>query len=341
MANILILGSGGFGVSLAVMLHKSGHQVTMWSKFQQEIDEIRLYGENRKLLPGIAVDMSIRLTTSMESAADADLAIIAVPSFAVRDVAKELSAYISPKTIVANVGKGFEGSSLLRLSEVIQQELPGNDVVVLSGPSHAEEIARNVPTTIVAACARRESAETVQDLLMNTNLRIYVNDDMVGVELGGALKNIIAVCAGICDGLGLGDNTKAALMTRGLAEIARLGAAMGAQAETFTGLTGMGDLIVTCTSMHSRNRRAGILIGQGLSADEAVKRVGMTVEGCNADKAAYELAKKYHVEMPITEQLYLVLTAGKNVQQAISDLMGRPRRHENEDIWIRETERRG
>lgn len=337
MASILVLGSGGFGAALAVMLHKFGHEVTMWSKFQQEIDSIRMYGENRKLLPGVPIDSAIRLTTSMECAGEIDLVLVAVPSFAVRSVAQELSAYIRPEAVVANVGKGFEETSLLRLSQVIGQELPANDIVVLSGPSHAEEIARNVPTTIVAACVNRVSAEYVQDLLMNTNLRIYVSDDVLGVELGGALKNIIAVCAGICEGLGLGDNTKAALMTRGLAEIARLGTAMGAQSDTFAGLTGMGDLIVTCTSMHSRNRRAGILIGQGLSAEEAIARVGMTVEGCAAAKAAFALAQKCRVEMPITEQLYRVLTEKKDVKQAITDLMERPKRHENEHIWLRNT----
>ncbi len=336
MANILILGSGGFGAALAVMLHKSGHQVSMWSKFQQELDEIRLYGEHRRLLPGIPIDTAIRLTSGLEDAAQAELAIIAVPSFAVRETARALAPRLGKDTVVANVGKGFEEKTLLRLSQVIREEIPENDIVVLSGPSHAEEIARNVPTTIVAACANRAGAEYVQDLLMNTNLRVYVSDDMVGVELGGALKNIIAICAGVCDGLGLGDNTKAALMTRGLAEIARLGAAMGAQAETFAGLTGMGDLIVTCTSMHSRNRRAGIFLGQGLSPEEALSRVGMTVEGIIADRAAYALAQRYGVEMPIVEQLYQVITQGKEVRQALADLMGRPRRHENEHIWLQE-----
>lgn len=335
MSDIMILGSGGFGASLAVMLHKYGHNVCMWSKFKEEIDEIRLYGENRKLLPGVAIDSSIELTTSIEEAKNAELVIFAVPSFAVRATAKAVAPYLNKDAVVANVAKGFEESTLLRLSEVIKEEIKDNDIVVLSGPSHAEEIARGVPTTIVAACENRKSAEYVQDLLMNTNLRVYVNDDIIGVELGGALKNIIAVCAGICDGLGLGDNTKAALITRGLAEIARLGNAMGAEAETFTGLTGMGDLIVTCTSMHSRNRRCGIFVGQGLSASEAISRVGMTVEGCVAAKAAYNLSVKYNVEMPITEQLHSVITEGKDIKLALSELMGRPKRHENEQVWMK------
>lgn len=334
MADIMVLGCGGFGVSLSVMLYKYGHKVCLWGKFEAEIEDIRQYGQNRKLLPGIPVDPAIELTTSLEHAEKADLILFAVPSFAVSDTAKAVAPYINPRAIVANVGKGFDPTTKERLSLVIQKELPNNDIVVLSGPSHAEEISRGVPTTIVAACKNRQSAETVQELLMNTNLRVYVNDDILGVELGGALKNIIAVCAGVCDGLGLGDNTKAALMTRGLAEIARLGVAMGAQPETFTGLTGMGDLIVTCTSMHSRNRRAGILIGQGIPAVEAVERVG-TVEGISADKVAFSLAREYGVEMPITEQLHKVLTEGKDVKQALSDLMARPKRHENEEIWIR------
>lgn len=336
MARILILGSGGFGVSLAVMLHKYNHDVCMWSKFPQEIADIRRYGENRKLLPGVPIDLSIELTDNMADGADAELAILAVPSFAVRETAKALGGIIRPNTIVANVAKGFEESTHLRLSQVIAQEIPHNPIVILSGPSHAEEIARNVPTTIVAASAHRESAEYVQDVLMNTNLRVYVNDDLTGVELGGALKNIIALCAGICDGMELGDNAKAALMTRGLAEIARLGLAMGAKPETFTGLTGMGDLIVTCTSMHSRNRRCGIFIGQGIPAKEAVKRVGMTVEGCSAARTAKALSREYHVEMPITDQLCFILDGEKTAWQAVSNLMGRPRRHENEEIWMRE-----
>lgn len=336
MTEVMILGSGGFGISLAVMLNKYGHKVTVWSKFQSEIDNILFHGENKKLLPGILIDKSIEFTADNAACKGKKFIILAVPSFAVRETASSMKDFTDADAIIVNVGKGFEESSLLRLSQVIAEELPNNDVVILSGPSHAEEIARGVPTTIVAACKNRKSAETVQDLLMNTDLRVYVSDDLLGVELGGALKNIIAVCAGVCDGLSLGDNTKAALITRGLAEIARLGKAMGAQAETFTGLTGMGDLIVTCTSMHSRNRRCGILIGEGLSADEAITRIGMTVEGCVADKVAYHLAKKYDVEMPITEQLYLVLTEQKDIKTALLDLMERPRRHENERIWLKE-----
>lgn len=338
MARIFVLGSGGFGTALAVMTHKYGQQVTLWSAFQEELDEIRFYGENKKKLPGVAVGLAIELTTDLSEVKGADIAIMAVPSFAVRSVACQLAGQITPGTVVVNVGKGLEADTLKRFSEVISEEIPQNPVVILSGPSHAEEIARGVPTTIVASSADRKSAEFVQEHLGNETLRIYVNDDTIGVELGGALKNIIALCAGICDGMSLGDNAKAALMTRGLAEIARLGTAMGAKAETFAGLAGVGDLIVTCTSMHSRNRRAGILIGQGLTAEEAADRVGMVVEGINATKAAYQLAKKMKIEMPIVEQLYGILCGGRDIREALRNLMGRPQRHENEAVWLEKTE---
>lgn len=335
MAKIVILGSGGFGTSLAVTFYRFDYDVTLWSVSKEEIDGIRKYGENKKLLPGIAVDSLINLTTDISCVEEADVVVFAVPSFAVRSVAMLAKTYIKAGAVIVNVGKGFEDKTLKRLSEVISEEMPNNKVVVLSGPSHAEEIARGIPTTLVAASSSRESAEFIQDLFMQTSLRIYVNDDVVGVELGGALKNIIALCAGIADGIGLGDNTKAALITRGLAEIARLGVTMGAKAETFAGLTGIGDLIVTCMSMHSRNRRAGIFIGQGLSASEAVKKVGMTVEGCMAAISAYELSKKHDVCMPIVEQLYEVIQHEKDIKEALVDLMDRPGRHENEKVWLK------
>lgn len=334
MSEIVILGSGGFGTSLAVLLHKYNYDVTLWGAFKTELDSIRKYGENQKLLPGIPVDSAIPLTTDESVVKGARLVIFAIPSFALREVCERVKPYITKDSILVNVGKGFEQSTQKRLSVVIEEEFSQNSVVVLSGPSHAEEIARGVPTTIVATSRNREAAQEVQDLLMNADLRVYVNDDVVGVELGGALKNIIAVCAGICDGMGLGDNSKAALMTRGIAEISRLGVAMGAKVETFAGLTGIGDLIVTCTSMHSRNHRAGIYIGEGMSADDAIKRVGMTVEGCFACKSAYKLAQKYHVEMPIVTELYNVLFNGKDKVVALSDLMERPKRHEDELVWL-------
>lgn len=334
MAKIAILGAGGFGTALAVMAHKSGHDVVLWSAVPSEIKDIRDHGENKKLLPGVPVGSAICLTTEIKEIERSELVIFAVASKWVRSVAQTVAPHLKKGAILVNVGKGFEESTLKRLSEVIAEEAPGHDVVALSGPSHAEEIARGVPTTIVAASTSTASAERVQDILTTGTLRVYVNEDVIGVEFGGALKNIIALCAGICDGLDLGDNTKAALMTRGITEIGRLGVAAGGMVETFGGLAGIGDLIVTCTSMHSRNRRAGILIGQGLPADQAVERIGMTVEGYGATKIGVKLAQKYGVSMPITEQLYQVLFCGADTKQAIINLMGRPNRHESEQMWI-------
>ncbi len=332
MANIAVLGSGGFGTSLAVMAYKYGHQVTLWSKFPEEINEIQKHGENRKLLPGIPVDPGICLTSRLEDIREAGLVLFAVPSRFVRSTAKEAAPFICRDAIVVNVAKGLEEGTLKRLSQVLKEELPGHSIVALSGPSHAEEVARGVPTTIVSASEDLAAAELVQDELMNKTLRIYVSDDVVGVELGGTLKNIIALCAGICDGMGLGDNTKAALMTRGIAEMSRLGRALGGKDATFAGLAGMGDLIVTCTSMHSRNRRAGILIGQGVPSSEAVERIG-TVEGYFAAKTGWELARRESVSMPITEQLYKVLYEGADLNQSLEALMDRPKRHESEPAW--------
>lgn len=335
MKHIFILGSGGFGTALAVMCHKIGHRVTLYSPFEEELCAIRQAGENKKLLPGVAVPDEIELTSELSGACDCALAIVATPSFAVRKTANGLNEHLKGSdTVIACVSKGLEESTLKTLSDVLDEELPAHKNVILSGPSHAEEIARMVPTTVVAASQSRAAAEFVQDTLMNQSLRIYVSDDVVGVELGGALKNIIALAAGTSDGLGLGDNPKAALMTRGITEIARLGVAMGARTETFAGLSGIGDLIVTCTSMHSRNRRAGILIGQGKTAKQAIDEVGMTVEGYNACKAAYEMARKLHVEMPIITEVYRVLYEDKSPKEAIRDLMGRPKRHESEAIWL-------
>ena len=324
MANIVILGSGGFGLAIALLAERTGrHRVTVWSKFQSEIDDIRKHGEHVQKLPGVPISETIAMTSDISCAKDAELLIFGIPSSFVRDVAREAAPYISESTIIANTGKGLEDVTFKTLSEVIEEETHSKNIVCLSGPSHAEEVARCIPTTIVAASKNTEAAMYVQAQLSNEFMRIYINDDVIGCELGGALKNIIALCAGICDGLGYGDNTKAALMTRGIHEISRLGKACGANPLTFTGLTGIGDLIVTCTSMHSRNRRAGILIGQGVSPDDAVKQVG-TVEGYFCCKAAYALAKKVGVEMPITEQLYDVLFNGGDVREKLGKLMGRP-----------------
>ena len=333
MAKITVLGSGGFGTALAVLCYKNGHDTTLWSLFEKEIETIKKDGENKKLLPNIKLDKKIALTSDINCIKDADAVIFAVPSFAVRNTAKLAGNVINKNAVVINVAKGFEPETLNRLSEVLNQELPENKIVAVSGPSHAEEIALEMPTTVVAACEDKDSAEYVQNLLMNNRLRIYCNDDVVGVELGGALKNIIALAAGVVDGLKYGDNTKAALMTRGMAEISRLGIAMGARMSTFSGLTGIGDLIVTCTSMHSRNRRAGILIGQGVPAKQAIEQIGMTVEGYISSKSAYELAKRYEVEMPIIEEIYKVLYEEADVTQTVTNLMTRPNINEFEEVW--------
>jgi len=334
MSNILIMGAGGFGTALAVMSRKFGHKITMWSPFPEEVEMLCRDREHKKLLAGIPIPADVEITTSLEALGGAELVILAVPSAAVRSTAATLAKSVPERIPVACVSKGLEAGTYKILSDVMEEELPRNPIVMISGPSHAEEVARGYPTTVVAASRSRAAAETVQDLLMNETFRIYVSDDVVGVEYGGALKNIIALAAGILDGLGSGDNTKAALMTRGIAEIARLGVAMGAKAETFAGLSGIGDLIVTCASMHSRNRRCGILIGEGVEPAEAVARIGMTVEGYPCTKVAYELARQQKIYMPIVEQAYHVLYEGKDIAAATKDLMERPKRHESETIWL-------
>lgn len=328
MSEITILGSGGFGLSLAIMCDAMGHKVTVWSKFQDEIDTLLRTGELRSKLPGAVLPKSVGLTTDINCATGADIVIIGIPTRFVADVCHTAKPYMSDKTVVVSTSKGFEDNTLRRMSEVVRDILP-NPVVVLSGPSHAEEIASGMPTTVVAACENIDYADYIQDSLSNATLRIYTNTDVIGCEVGGSLKNSIALASGVVDGMGFGDNTKAALMTRGLNEIARIGVAMGADEKTFAGLTGLGDLIVTCTSMHSRNRRAGILIGKGVPAEEAVKRTG-TVEGYYCTKNAYPLAKKLGVEAPIIEQLYKVLFEGQSPRESLSKLMSRPKKHESE-----------
>ena len=332
MAKIAVLGCG-FGTALAVLAAQNGHEVVLWSKFSQELEEIRRDGEQKRLLPGVKVPESICLTNDLADLRHCGMCIVAVPSFAVRDTARAANEHLSKDAIIVNVSKGLEEGSYKRLSQVLGEELPDRRIVVLSGPSHAEEVGLGVPTTVTVASMQRSAAEEVQETLMCPSLRLYVNDDVIGVELGGALKNVIALAAGVSDGRKLGDNTKAALMTRGITEIARLGIAMGAKNETFAGLSGIGDLIVTCTSMHSRNRRAGILIGQGTPAEDAVAAVG-TVEGYHCAKTAYGLSQKLGVEMPIVQQAYKVLYEGKTAAEALQDLMERPKRHESEVIWL-------
>lgn len=333
MANIVVLGAGGWGTALAIMAHRHGNAVTLWSAFSEELDSIRRHGQHKKLLPGVPVSPHIELTGDLACVQSADMVILAVPSFAIREMAAKLAPVLPEGALLVNVGKGIAADDLTLFGEMLTSMLPGVRVAVLSGPSHAEEVARAVPTSVVSAAADPETAEAVQKILMNPAFRIYANTDMVGVELGGALKNVIALAAGIADGLDMGDNAKAALMTRGLSEIARLGVAMGAHPETFAGLSGMGDLIVTCGSMHSRNRRAGILIGQGVPPAEAIAKVG-TVEGYLAVAAARRLAEKYGVELPITEQCYRICYEGLPPKEALAALMQRPRNYETDRNWL-------
>lgn len=327
MAKITVLGSGGWGMALALTALQNGCDVTLWSPFKEEVDSLREKRTNEKLLKGIYLPQEINITDDLSAVEGDTITIIAVPSIAVREVARKLSG-CKDFGIVVNVSKGLEKGSLKRLSQVIIEELPDTPVVVLSGPSHAEEVARNIPTSLVAAGNSLPAAQVVQSIMANENLRIYTSTDLVGVELGGALKNVIAVAAGLCDGLGLGDNTKAALITRGLAEMARLGVCMGAEEYTFAGLTGIGDLVVTCTSKHSRNNRFGYKVATGMSVEEALKEVG-TVEGYYAAQMAHDLSMKYRVELPIIEECYKIMYQNKPIHDIVNDLMRRPNRQEH------------
>ena len=335
MAKITILGAGGFGLSLAIMWSKNGHQVCVWSHNEAMAKKLQAEREHKSLLKGRKIPESVFISSDIGICEDSDFVVIAVPSGAVRESVSLIKSIIKPSAVVVCVSKGFEEGSLKLLSEVMEEELgERNKCAVLSGPSHAEEVSLLEPTTVVCASRDIATAQKVQNALMNTSFRVYISDDIIGVELGAALKNVIALASGCCDGLGYGDNAKAALMTRGLTEIARLGVSMGAKKETFAGLSGMGDLIVTCTSMHSRNRRCGILIGQGKSAKEAISEIGMTVEGYKATKAGYELSQKYKMEMPIIKACYKVLYEELNPREAITRLMNRPPRNEHEEIWL-------
>ena len=331
MSKIFILGAGSFGVSLAVLFSKE-HNVTLYGRNSEKISEMNKT-HICQLLPKIKIPENINLVSDIDSISENDIVLLACPSHSMRDVCRQIKDRINPSAIVVSVAKGFEEETLKRMSQVISEELH-NKYVILSGPTHAEELAADIPTAIVAASYEREIAEHIQDTLSSSTFRIYVSDDVIGVELGGALKNVIALSAGAIEGRKLGDNTKAALMTRGITEIARLGIKCGAKSETFAGLSGIGDLIVTCTSNHSRNKRAGVLIGQGVSAEEAIKQIGMTVEGYKNSKSAYELSQKYNVEMPIITQVYKILYENKSMDKAIEDLMDRPKRHESEVVWL-------
>lgn len=330
--NITLLGAGSWGTALAHVLSNNGHKTWLWSISESEIEEMKATRMNSRYLPGAVIGEHVAFTNDLDEAVcDAELIVIAVPSQAVRSVLNSIEGKIKGNPIFVNVSKGIENNSLKRMSEIVAEFYPEATYVCLSGPSHAEEVIKNMPTTLVSSSKSREAAELVQDLFSNERMRVYTNPDVVGVELGGSLKNIIAIGAGISDGLGYGDNSKAALMTRGITEIGRLGKALGASEDTFKGLSGVGDLIVTCTSMHSRNRRCGILIGEGMGADEAVASIGMVVEGFYTVKSAYELSQKYDVEMPITEELYNLLYAGHDASQSVSNLMMRSKKHESEE----------
>lgn len=329
MAKIGIIGSGSWGIALASLLHNNGHHVTVWSAFESEVDSLK---KTRKLktLPDLVLPDSMEFTADLEQAMTGrDMLVTAVPSVYVRETAAKMRPFCREGQIIVNVAKGIEESTLMTLSDILTEEIPQAEVAVLSGPSHAEEVSRGLPTTCVAGAGKKETAEYIQNVFMSPVFRVYVSPDIQGIEIGGALKNVVALAAGIADGLGYGDNTKAALITRGIYEIAKLGIAMGGRFETFCGLSGIGDLIVTCASMHSRNRRAGILIGKGYTMDEAMKEVKMVVEGVYSARAARALSKKYQVSMPIVEQVNEVLFDGKPAKDALYDLMLRDRRAEN------------
>lgn len=335
---VTVLVAGSWGTALASVLADNGLEVSLWSRNAEQVDEINREHLNHRFLPGIELSDNIQATTSLEDAVAGSAAIVlAATSASMREVAGRIRPFLPSDALLIHAAKGFEGDSLKPMSQVIQEELPQYDpnrIVVLSGPSHAEEVITKCPTTTVVAAVDVEAAEAAQDLFINSYFRVYTNPDMVGVEVGGALKNIIALGAGMTDGIGFGDNAKAALMTRGLAEIARLGAAMGANPMTFAGLAGIGDLIVTCTSRHSRNWKAGNMLGKGMPLDEVLQTMGMVVEGVKTTRAAHELSRRYKVSMPITDALYAVLFEGKKPEEAADDLMGRVRTHEIEEIAL-------
>lgn len=331
---VTVLGSGGWGTALALLLVENGNDVTLWSYSEEESRVLREKREN-PMLEGVKLPEELKFSTDMACVKGCGAIVMATPSFAVRSTAAKLKELADEGTIIISVSKGIEKDTSLRLSQVIEEEVAGKcPVVVLSGPSHAEEVGRHIPTGVVAAADNLQHAQAVQDLFMNQRFRVYTTDDKVGTEICAALKNVIALCAGCCDGMGYGDNTKAMLMTRGLAEMARLGVALGGRKESFTGLAGVGDLIVTCCSMHSRNRRCGILIGQGKPVDEAIKEIGAVVEGYYAAANARALAQKAGVEMPIAQAAYEVLYENRSVHGVVDSLMQRAKRSEIEESWV-------
>lgn len=333
MANIAVIGSGSWGTAASLLLARQGHHIRLWSYFKEEAEALARDRENKRFLPGVRLPDAIACSNELDWCVQgAELIVMVTPSSAVKATAEQLAPHVADGTVIVNLSKGLEQDTLERMSVTVHNAVPQCRIAVMSGPSHAEEVALSLPTTNVVAAEDEAVAAYIQDIFMCDTFRVYTSSDMVGVELGGALKNVIALCAGMSDGLKLGDNAKAALMTRGMAEIARLGTALGADIATFSGLSGVGDLIVTCTSMHSRNRRAGILIGEGVPVQEAMEQVQMVVEGVYTTKAAYRLAQKCGVEMPITTEAYRVLFENKPPKVAVMDLMCRDRRHEKEQV---------
>ena len=329
MAKVHVLGAGSWGTALSLLLHKNGHQVKLWSALTDEVKLLREKREHPSKLPGVHIPEEVEITDDLEVCLrDPDVVVLAVPSPFTRSTAKQIAPLVNKGQIIVNVAKGVEEKTLMTLSEIISEEIPDANVCVLSGPSHAEEVGRGLPTTCVVSAQKRETAEYLQGIFMSPVFRVYTTPDILGVELGGSLKNVIALAAGTADGLGYGDNTKAALITRGIAEIARLGTKMGARMETFYGLSGIGDLIVTCASVHSRNRKAGYLMGKGYTMQQAMDEVKMVVEGVYSAKAAKSLAEKYNVEMPIIMEVNKVLFEDKPASDAVRDLMIRDKKVE-------------
>ena len=329
MAKVSVLGAGSWGTALSLLLCKNGHEVTLWSALEDEVRMLCEKREHESKLPGVRLPEDMKITADLEdSLQDPDVAVLAVPSPFTRSTAHRMAPFVKKGQIIVNVAKGVEEHTLMTLSEIISEEIPQADVCVLSGPSHAEEVGKGLPTTCVVSAEKRETAEYLQGIFMSPVFRVYTTPDILGVELGGALKNVIALAAGTADGLGYGDNTKAALITRGIAEISRLGTKMGARAETFYGLSGIGDLGVTCASVHSRNRKAGYLMGKGYTMQEAMDEVKMVVEGVYSARAAKSLAEKYQVEMPIIEEVNKVLFEDKPAADAVRDLMLRDKKVE-------------
>ena len=333
MANVAVIGAGSWGIALSKVLHSNGNQVTVWSIVEDEIAMLREKHEHLQKLPGVKLPEDMTFTTDLKSAVEnGEYLILAVPSVFTRSTAKSMAPFVKNGQVIVCVAKGIEEATLMTLSDIVEQEIPQAEVAVMCGPSHAEEVGIGLPTTVVAGAKKRKVAEGIQDIFMNSVFRVYTSPDVLGMELGGSLKNVIALAAGMADGLGYGDNTKAALITRGMFEMSKLATTMGAKAETLNGLTGIGDLIVTCESRHSRNRKAGMLIGQGYSMQQAMDEVKMVVEGVYSAKAAIALAKKYGVEMPIIEEVNRVLFEDKPAKEAVNELMLRDKKMEHSNL---------